>query len=196
MNKEELVNNLGTIARSGSKQFLEEISKGGSATENSSNIIGQFGVGFYSAFMVANKVEVITKSSKIGSTGLRWISDGIGSYEIEEVEDAEIGTTIILHLKSDCREFADDDRIKSKLLIFNSRTDELYLFYHFVFTAVVKKYSNFVGHPVYLNKEQINELQPLWLMDQKSIAQEQYDEFYRFISNSYLKPRFTLHYKV
>lgn len=67
--------------------------------------------------------------------------------------------------------------------------------YH-IFTAVIKKYSNFVGHPVYLNKEQVNELQPLWLMDAKSVTKEQYDEFYRFIANTYMKPRFTLHYKV
>lgn len=62
--------------------------------------------------------------------------------------------------------------------------------------GVLKKYSNFVGHPVYLNKEQVNELQPLWLLDPKSITKEQYDEFYRFIANTYMKPRFTLHYKV
>lgn len=114
MTKEELINNLGTIARSGSKQFLEEVNKSGGAAENSSNIIGQFGVGFYSAFMVANRVEVITKSSKVDSVGLRWVSDGLGSYEIDEVDDAEIGTTIVLHLKSECREYADDERIKSK----------------------------------------------------------------------------------
>lgn len=63
-------------------------------------------------------------------------------------------------------------------------------------SAVIKKYSNFVGHPVYLNKEQVNELQPLWLMDPKTITKEQYDEFYRFVANTYMKPRFTLHYKV
>lgn len=64
------------------------------------------------------------------------------------------------------------------------------------FPGVLKKYSNFVGHPIYLNKEQVNELQPLWLLDPKDISQEQYDEFYRFIANAYTKPRFTLHYKV
>lgn len=114
MTKEELINNLGTIARSGSKQFLEEIQKSASAGENTSNIIGQFGVGFYSAFMVADKVEVLTKSSRVDSVGLRWISDGTGTFEIEETNDAEVGTTIILHLKSECREYADDERIKCK----------------------------------------------------------------------------------
>lgn len=114
MTKEELINNLGTIARSGSKQFLEEIQKSASAGENTSNIIGQFGVGFYSAFMVADKVEVLSKSSRVDSVGLRWISDGTGTFEIEETNDAEVGTTIILHLKNECREYADDERIKCK----------------------------------------------------------------------------------
>lgn len=121
MTKEELINNLGTIARSGSKQFLEQLKDSGTSTENSSNIIGQFGVGFYSAFMVANKVEVVTKSSKAGSTGLRWTSDGAGSYEIAEVDNAEIGTTIVIHLKHECREYADEERIKCKCRINHSR---------------------------------------------------------------------------
>lgn len=115
MTKEELINNLGTIARSGSKAFLEEVQKSG-ASENSSNIIGQFGVGFYSAFMVAEKVEVLTRSSKVDSVGLRWISDGTGTFEIEEADGVEIGTTIILHLKKDCREYADENRIKGKFV--------------------------------------------------------------------------------
>lgn len=114
MTREELVSHLGTIARSGSKNFLEEIQKSGNASENASNIIGQFGVGFYSAFMVADKVEVFTKSSKAGSPGLRWVSDGTGTFEIEEVDNVEVGTSIVLHLKSDCREYADEERIKSK----------------------------------------------------------------------------------
>lgn len=118
MTKEELINNLGTIARSGSKHFLEELKNSG-GSENSSNIIGQFGVGFYSAFMVADKVEVHTKSSKVGSPGLRWVSDGAGTFEIEELDGVEIGTSIILHLKKDCREYADDNRIKGNCVNLN-----------------------------------------------------------------------------
>lgn len=86
------------------------------SAENTSNIIGQFGVGFYSAFIVAKKVEVITRSSKVGSVGLRWTSDGTGTYDIEEVDDAEIGTKIIIHLKPECREYADETRIQSNYL--------------------------------------------------------------------------------
>lgn len=116
MTKEELINNLGTIARSGSKQFLEEVKNKGESAENASNIIGQFGVGFYSGFMVANKIELFTRSAKAGSVGLHWTSDGTGTYEIEEVDGLDIGTSIILHLKPDCREYADEERIKSKWL--------------------------------------------------------------------------------
>lgn len=113
MTKEELIENLGTIARSGSKEFLEELKNSGTSVENSSNIIGKFGVGFYSAFMVANKVEVLTRSSKVGSVGLRWTSDGAGTYEIEQLDtDIDVGTTIVLHLKNECREYADEERIK------------------------------------------------------------------------------------
>ncbi|XP_068627581.1 heat shock protein 75 kDa, mitochondrial [Battus philenor] len=171
MTKEELIQNLGTIARSGSKSFIEEIKKQGSDQANS--IIGQFGVGFYSAFMVADKLEVYTRSSKTGSPGYKWSSDGSGTYEIQEVEDVPIGTKIIVYLKTDCREFADDGRVKE----------------------IIKKYSNFIGSPILLNNEQVNSIKPLWLMEPKEVTQEQHVEFYRFISNSYDKPRFTLHYK-
>lgn len=128
MTKEELINNLGTIARSGSKQFLEEIKSKGNLTENSSNIIGQFGVGFYSGFMVAHKIEVLTKASKVDSVGLRWVSDGSGTYEIEEVDNVEVGTSIILHLKSECREYADEERIKSKSYVNNNKNKKRHWF--------------------------------------------------------------------
>ncbi|XP_059059971.1 heat shock protein 75 kDa, mitochondrial [Achroia grisella] len=171
MTKEELTQNLGTIARSGSKSFIEEIKKQGA--EQASSIIGQFGVGFYSAFMVAEKIEVYTRSSKSGSPGYKWLSDGSGMYEIQEAEGVSIGTKIVVHLKTDCREFADDDTVKN----------------------IIKKYSNFIGSPIFLNNEQTNSIKPLWLMDPKEVTQEQHIEFYKFISNSYDKPRFTLHYK-
>ncbi|XP_055382259.1 heat shock protein 75 kDa, mitochondrial [Condylostylus longicornis] len=173
MTQNELVDNLGMIARSGSKKFLQEIKDKGLTQENSSNIIGQFGVGFYSAFMVADKVEVYTKSSKVGSVGLKWSSDGSGSYEIQEAEGVANGTKIVIYLKTESREYSDEDRIK----------------------AVIKKYSNFVGSPIYLNGKRVNDIQPLWLMDPKDVTSEQHIEFYRFIGNSYDIPRFTLHYK-
>nr|AAN71071.1 AT15050p [Drosophila melanogaster] len=174
MTKEELVSNLGTIARSGSKKFLEQMkgTQQGASSEASSNIIGQFGVGFYSSFIVANKVEVFTRAAVPNAPGLRWSTDGSGTYEIEEVPDVELGTRIVLHLKTDCREYADEERIK----------------------AVIKKYSNFVGSPILLNGKQANEIKPLWLLEPQSISKEQHHDFYRFISNSFDVPRFTLHY--
>ncbi|KAL4703395.1 hypothetical protein ACJJTC_011184 [Scirpophaga incertulas] len=171
MTKEELIRNLGTIARSGSKSFIEEIKKQG--TDQASSIIGQFGVGFYSAFMVADKIEVYTRSSITGSPSYKWTSDGSGTYEIQEVDEVPVGTKIIVHLKTECREFADDDTVKS----------------------IIMKYSNFIGSPIMLNNEQVNSIKPLWLMEPKEVSHEQHTEFYRFISNSYDKPRFTLHYK-
>ncbi|KAJ2950716.1 hypothetical protein O0L34_g8979 [Tuta absoluta] len=171
MTKDELTQNLGTIARSGSKSFIEEVKSKGA--EQASNIIGQFGVGFYSAFMVADKIDVYTRSSKTGSPGYKWSSDGSGTYEIQEAEGVPIGTKIVVHLKTDCREFSDDGTVKN----------------------IIMKYSNFVSSPIFLNDEQVNSIKPLWLMEPKEITNDQHIEFYRFISNSYDKPRFTLHYK-
>ncbi|XP_045526488.1 heat shock protein 75 kDa, mitochondrial [Pieris brassicae] len=171
MTKEELIQNLGTIARSGSKSFIEEVKKQGA--DEASSIIGQFGVGFYSAFMVADKIEVFTKSSKTGSPGYKWTSDGSGTYEIQEVDNAPIGTKIVVYLKTDCREFSDEEKVKT----------------------IIMKYSNFIGSPIYLNDTQVNSIKPLWLMDPKEVTHEQHVEFYRFVGNSYDKPRYTLHYK-
>ncbi|XP_047522393.1 heat shock protein 75 kDa, mitochondrial [Pieris napi] len=171
MTKEELIQNLGTIARSGSKSFIEEVKKKGA--DEASSIIGQFGVGFYSAFMVADKIEVFTRSSKTGSPGYKWTSDGSGTYEIQEVDNAPIGTKIVVYLKTDCREFADEEKVKT----------------------IIMKYSNFIGSPIYLNDTQVNSIKPLWLMDPKEVTHEQHIEFYRFVGNSYDKPRYTLHYK-
>lgn len=170
MTKEELVSNLGIIAKSGSKAFIEQIKEKAAVGDN--NIIGQFGVGFYSSFMVADKVEVYSKA--VGAeTGYRWVSEGTGTYEIQPAEGVQNGTKIIIHLKGDCREFADEDTIKN----------------------VINKYSNFVGSPLYLNGKKTNVVQPLWLSDPKSVTFQQHNDFYRFISGSYDVPRYTLHYK-
>ncbi|XP_076028567.1 TNF receptor associated protein 1 [Oratosquilla oratoria] len=171
MTKEELMENLGTIARSGSKAFIKEVQSGGSADPQ--NIIGQFGVGFYSTFMVSDSVEVYTRSRKYGSKGYKWSSDGCGKYSVVECEGVEPGTKIVCHLKLDDREYADEQTIKN----------------------VIKKYSSFVGSPVEVNGEQVNNIQPLWLMEPKEVTAEQHDEFYRYVGGSYDKPRFTLHYR-
>ncbi|NWX19207.1 TRAP1 protein, partial [Aegotheles bennettii] len=170
MTQEELVSNLGTIARSGSKAFLDALQ---SQAEASSKIIGQFGVGFYSAFMVADKVEVFSQSAEPGSPGYHWSSDGSGTFEIAEASGVRTGTKIIIHLKEDCKEFANEDRVKE----------------------VVTKYSNFISFPLYLNGRRINTLQALWMLDPKDISEWQHEEFYRFIAQAYDKPRYVLHYK-
>ncbi|XP_066259178.1 heat shock protein 75 kDa, mitochondrial [Euwallacea similis] len=170
MTKDELVQNLGIIAKSGSKAFIEQVKQQQATGDN--NIIGQFGVGFYSAFMVADKVEVFTRSSK-DEHGWKWTSDGTGNYEIQPAEGVSFGTKIILHLKGDCREFADDDTIN----------------------AIITKYSNFVGSPIYLNGKKANIVQPLWLKDAKSVNNNEHIDFYKFISGSYDVPRYILHYK-
>ncbi|XP_058800741.1 heat shock protein 75 kDa, mitochondrial isoform X2 [Phymastichus coffea] len=171
MNREDLISNLGTIARSGSKAFLEQL-KDKKGADEASNIIGQFGVGFYSAFMVADKVEVFTKSYKKDSEGLYWVSDGSGSYEISNAEGVQPGTKIVIHLRSDSREFSDDE----------------------VISDIIQKYSNFVGSPIFVNGKRANTLQALWMMDTKDVTIEQHTQFYRFIGNCHDEPRFTLHY--
>lgn len=171
MTKDELVSNLGVIARSGSKQFLEQIKESGSTNEE--NIIGQFGVGFYSAFMVADRLEVFTRSSQKDAPGYKWSSDGSGVYEISEADNVQVGTKIVIHLKPDSREYSDEQRVQN----------------------VIKKYSNFVGFPIFLNGERVNQIQPLWLMDPKEVTKEQHNDFYRFVGNTYDIPRFVLHYK-
>ncbi|XP_064214127.1 heat shock protein 75 kDa, mitochondrial-like isoform X1 [Tribolium castaneum] len=172
MSKEELIANLGVIARSGSKAFIEQLKSKELTSDSSNNIIGQFGVGFYSVFMVADKVDVYTRSS-MEDQGYKWNSDGTGSYQIQDAEGVQCGTKIVLHLKTDCREFCDETTVEN----------------------VINKYSNFIGSPIYLNGKKANIVQPVWLSEPKSVTVQQHNEFYRFISGSYDVPRYILHYK-
>ncbi|CAN9505259.1 unnamed protein product [Ophioblennius macclurei] len=170
MTQEELVANLGTIARSGSKAFLDALQN---QAEASSTIIGQFGVGFYSAFMVSERVDVYSRSAEPDAPGYKWSSDGSGVFEIAEASGVQQGTKIVLHLKDDCKEFSAEDRVKE----------------------VVTKYSNFVSFPIFLNGRRLNTLQALWMMGPKEISDWQHEEFYRYIAQAYDKPRYTLHYR-
>ncbi|XP_077983717.1 heat shock protein 75 kDa, mitochondrial-like [Glandiceps talaboti] len=173
MTKQELVSNLGTIARSGSKAFLKDLQEKGVEAESTSSIIGQFGVGFYSTFMVGNKVEVFSMSHQPDSKGYRWSSDGSGVYDVAEAEHVQPGTKIIVHLKKDCWKFAVENDVKE----------------------IVKKYSNFVGVPIYLNGRRINTEQALWMMETKNITDQQHQDFYHFLSNSQTSPRYILQYR-
>ena len=169
MTKEELVGNLGTIAHSGSKQFLEALKEGG---DKNANLIGQFGVGFYSAFMVADQVKVYSRSWKEDQPGHVWTSEGAGSYEVEEVADQRRGTKIVLTLKEDQKSYASDSSIKE----------------------IIKRYSSFVPFPINLNGEKVNTIDALWLRSKSEIKDEEYTEFYKFQANAWDEPRYRLHF--
>lgn len=169
MTRAELIENLGTIAHSGSKAFLKALSEGG---QKNSNLIGQFGVGFYSAFMVAKTVKVYSRSWKKDEPAHVWTSDGSGSYEVEEVSDQQRGTKIVIELKDDCGEFATEGRVKE----------------------ILERYSAFVSFPVNLNGKHINTVQALWLRSKSEITDEEYTAFYKFQAHAYDEPRFRLHF--
>ncbi|RUS90283.1 hypothetical protein EGW08_001972, partial [Elysia chlorotica] len=174
LTKEELLENLGVIAKSGSKAFIDQLaSKSGNKADVSSTLIGQFGVGFYSTFMVGDKVDVFTKSYQLDSPAYKWSSDGTGKYDISEAEGVQRGTKIVVHLKGDAYDFAKEDIIRE----------------------VVKKYSNFVGVPIFLNGKRANIVQALWTMEPREVTPEMHEDFYRFIANAYDKPRYYFHYK-
>jgi TNF receptor-associated protein 1 len=169
MTRDELVKNLGTIAHSGSKAFLKALSEGG---QKNSNLIGQFGVGFYSAFMVAKTVKVYSRSWKKDEPAHVWTSDGSGSYEVEEVSDQQRGTKIVIELKDDCGDYATESKIKE----------------------ILERYSAFVSFPVNLNGTHINTVQALWLRSKSEITDEEYTAFYKFQAHAYDEPRLRLHF--
>jgi molecular chaperone HtpG len=169
MTREELAENLGTIAHSGTKAFLEQIKEGGGSPEG---LIGQFGVGFYSAFMVADKVEVFSRSWKEGAENLRWESDGKTGYEIETVEELPRGVKIILHLSEGSKEFAEEARVK----------------------GLIERYSNFVGFPIMLDGKRVNEVEALWLKNKSEISEEEYKAFYQFACKGFDEPTYRMHF--
>ena len=169
MTHDELVTNLGTIAHSGSKQFLQAIKDGG---EQNPNLIGQFGVGFYSAFMVAKEVKVYSHSWKEDEAGHVWTSDGSGAYEVEEVEGQRRGTKIVISLADEHKAFAKADDIK----------------------RIIKEYSSFVQFPINVNGEQVNTQEAIWLKNTSEIKDEEYTEFYKFACKAFDEPLLRLHF--
>lgn len=169
LTQDELVQNLGTIAHSGSKEFLSKLADN---AQGDLSLIGQFGVGFYSSFMLADRVEVITRSYR-EETGWKWESDGSGRFSIEPAEgDVPRGAQIRLHLKSDLDEFLEPFRLKQ----------------------IVRRYSTFVPHPVKLGDEQLNEQRPIWVEPKSQVTPEQYDGFYQWLSHRATeKPQWHLH---
>jgi TNF receptor-associated protein 1 len=169
MTRGELVENLGTIAHSGTKAFLTAMKESGNSP---ANMIGQFGVGFYSAFMVAEKVEVFTRSWRENGEELLWTSDGVSGYSIEEASGLERGVKIVLHLKEEHADYADDVRVKH----------------------LIERYSNFVGFPILLDGERVNKVEALWLKNKADISEEEYKEFYQFACHAYNDPAYRLHF--
>ena len=184
MTKEELVSNLGTIARSGSKQFVQSLKDGGGAGNGGSEgIIGQFGVGFYSSFMVSDSVTVESVSASKPAADAagkphRWSSDGSGVYTIESTDgsaspDLVRGSKITMRLKESCKEFADPARVKE----------------------IIKRYSSFVSFPIRVNGDVVNTVSAIWMNDKKDVTPEQYQDFYKFLTSAYDKPKYTLHFR-
>ena len=181
LTKDEMIDNLGTIARSGSKNFLNQLKQSGeqgSAFDASRGIIGKFGVGFYSAFMVGDKVEVRSKSAYEKNAAIKpavWSSDGAGSFHVADLEEGSMdrGTSIVIHLKPEFAEFADRDRVES----------------------ILKKYSNFVNFPIWLDGDIVNVMEAIWAKDPKEIDQETYTAFYKFIANAFDEPIDKVHFR-
>lgn len=172
MTYEEVAENIGTIAKSGSKAFKEKLEN---ASKDEIDIIGQFGVGFYSGFMAADTITLVTKSP-YSDKGVKWISSGDGSYEIEEVEEEKRGTSITLSIKSgeDYDSFLEEWKIKD----------------------LVKKYSDYVRYPIYFNDEIINSTKPIWKTDKSTLKDEDYNEFYKSNFHDWEDPMMHFHLKV
>lgn len=192
----EVEENIGTIARSGTRSFMESIK--GKSLQDNPELIGQFGVGFYSSFMVADRVTIITRKGGQDKTGgCLWESTGDGSYTIEEYEKEVRGTDVILHLKEDMLEYLDEWRIRS----------------------IVKKYSDYVQYPIVMDitreetpkgvdgkeiegagtiekttEETLNSMKAIWTRPKSEVTDEEYEEFYKHISHDFEKPLKTIHY--
>jgi len=172
MTYEEVDDNIGTIAKSGSKLFKEQLEE---AKKGDIDIIGQFGVGFYSGFIVADKITLETKFP-YSENGVKWISSGDGNYEIEEISKQDRGTKITLHLKDgdEYNEFLEDWKIKD----------------------LVKKYSNYIRYEIYFGDEVINSTKPIWKKDKKELKDEDYNEFYKATFHDWNDPLLHINLKV
>lgn len=183
MTRDDMINNLGTIARSGSKNFLKELQinqEAAAGTGVEQGIIGKFGVGFYSAFMVGDLVEVRSKSAFADNADLVpkvWSSDnGAGSFEVSDLDDSirqERGSSVVIHLKEDYWQYCNDNKI-----------DE-----------ILKRYSNFVNFPIFLNGTRVNTIDAIWAQDPKEVEYDKYVDFYKYISNNIDNPLDIIHFR-
>lgn len=183
MSREQIVENLGTIAKSGTKAFMENL-KAANAKDKP-ELIGQFGVGFYASFMVADRVTVISRTAGQPEDGVKWESEGQGDYTIEQADKPTRGTDVILHLREDAKEFLGVWRLKE----------------------IVKKYSDFIDHPIVIDiekekedvksieEEVINSRQAIWLRSKNEIKPEEYSAFYKQIARDFDEPLKSIHYE-
>ncbi len=180
MSRQEVVDNLGTIAKSGSRQFFESLT--GDQTRDS-QLIGQFGVGFYSSFIIADKVEVVTRRAGLPrAEGVRWVSDGKSEYTVETVDRPKRGTKVTLYLRKEAKEFLDGYRLRS----------------------IINKYSDHISLPIVMPKEgedetgdeTVNDAKALWTRNKKDIKDEEYNEFYKTVSHDFEDPLCHVHTKV
>jgi len=165
----ELVENLGTIAHSGTKAFLKQLAED---KKPDVGLIGQFGVGFYSAFMVAKKVTVWSRSFAPDEQGWQWTSEGMGGYDLAPAADLPRGTKITLELKDDAKDFAQESTVE----------------------RIIHRYSSFVPFPIELNTKRLNTVQAIWARNKNEIKEEEYNEFYTFVGHDHDKPLFRLHF--
>jgi len=172
MTEEELIKNIGTIARSGTLEFLEKMKEGKETLDE--HMIGQFGVGFYSTFMVTDEVTIETRYADKGSKGYRWKSSGEGAFSIEEIDKAKRGTKIFFKLKQNADEFCKDYKVKD----------------------TINKYSNFADFPILLGEEKVNIVSALWRKSSQEIKEGELNEFYKFISNDMEDPLGHLHLSI
>jgi len=192
MTKDEAIKELGTIAHSGTKEFITALQK--KEVQNNPELIGQFGVGFYSSFMVADRVDVITKKAGVdGKKGIKWESSADGSFTVEDVEKEGKGTDVILHLKEEEKKYLEEWEIRN----------------------IVKKYSDFIEHPVVMEverekeskldktkkvklkeEETLNSRKAIWLKNKSDITETEYNEFYKHLSHDFSDPAKVVHYKV
>jgi molecular chaperone HtpG len=183
MSRAETIEHLGTIAKSGTRAFLEAIKN--QAGAGPPELIGQFGVGFYSAFMVADRVTVVTRPAGAGTAATRWESDGQGAFSIEDVDKPRRGTDVTLHLKDDARQYLDEWRIRQ----------------------IVKKFSDFIEHPIVMDverkegegeaqvvEETLNSSKAIWLRGKSEVSSEEYSAFYKQLAHDDADPLKVVHY--
>jgi molecular chaperone HtpG len=183
MTEEELVTNLGTVAHSGSRAFLEKLAEG---AKKDANLIGQFGVGFYSAYLVADRVTVVTRAAAPGSRAFKWTSDAGDTFTVEPAERASRGTELVLHLKEDQAEFLESWRLRELVL----------------------RYSDYVSYPIKLEEtrekdgktettlEQVNRASALWQRNKSELTDEQYTDFYKHLTRDFEAPLARAHFRV